>query len=104
MTARLSVRFTRHAARHVDEAGRWWRTNRTKAPGALREELVRALRVITAHPDAGATARSPRLAGVRRILQRRVDYHLYYRLVDSPSRGVQVVALWHTSRGDDPEL
>jgi hypothetical protein len=104
VTARLSVRFTRRAARHVDEAGRWWRTNRPKAPGALREELARALQAITAQPDAGATARNLRLAGVRRILLRRVSYHLYYRLVDSPSRYVQVVALWHTSRGDEPEL
>ena len=104
MTARLSVRFTRRAARHVDEAGRWWHANRTKAPGALREELARALQLITTQPDAGATARNVRLAGVRRILLRRVDYHLYYRLVESPSRSIQVVALWHASRGDDPEL
>lgn len=104
MIVRLSVRFTRRAARHIDEAGRWWHTNRTKALGALREELARALQLITTQPDAGATARNLRLAGVRRILLRRVSYHLYYRLVESPSRSIQVVALWHTSRGDAPEL
>jgi hypothetical protein len=104
VSVRLSVHFTRRAARHVDEAGRWWHTNRTKAPGALREELARALQLITIQPDAGATARNIRLAGVRRLLLRRVNYHLYYRLVESPSRSIQVVALWHTSRGDDPEL
>lgn len=104
MISRLSVRFTRRAARHVDEAGGWWHANRTKAPGALREELARALQVITTQPDAGATARNVRLAGVRRILLRRVNYHLYYRLVESPSRSIQVVALWHAGRGDGPEL
>ena len=104
MISRLAVRFTRRAARHVDEAGRWWHANRTKAPGALREELVRALQVITTQPEAGATARNVRLAGVRRILLRRVNYHLYYRLVESPSRSIQVVALWHAGRGDGPEL
>jgi len=101
---RLSVRFTRRAAGHVDEAGRWWHANRTKAPGALREELVRALQLITTQPTAGASARNVRLAGVRRILLRRVNYHLYYRLVESPSRSIQVVALWHAARGDAPEL
>ena len=103
MTSRLVVRFTRRAALHVDEAGRWWRANRTKAPGAFREELVRAMRLITAQPDAGATARNVRLSGVRRVLLRRVNYHLYYRLVDSP-RSIQVVALWHAGRGGSPEL
>ncbi len=104
MSSRLSVRFTRRAARHVDEAGRWWLANRPKAPGALREDLARALQLITTQPDAGATARNVRLFGVRRVLLRRVNYHLYYRLVDSPSRSIQVVALWHADRGDGPEL
>ena len=104
MTSRLPVRFTRRAARHVDEAGRWWHANRTKAPGALREELAQALQLVSAQPDAGATARNVRLAGVRRVLLRRVSYHLYYRLVESPSRSIQVVALWHAGRGDGPKL
>ena len=104
MISRLPVRFTRRAAGHVDEAGRWWRANRTKAPSALREELARALQLVTSQPDAGATARNVRLAGVRRILLRRVNYHLYYRLVESPSRSIQVVALWHAGRGDGPAL
>ena len=104
MIARLYVRFTRRAAKHIDQAGRWWRTNRTRAPAALREELAQALQIITAQPDAGATARSVRLDGVRRILLHRVNYHLYYRLVESPSRSIQVVARWHASRGDVPEM
>jgi plasmid stabilization system protein ParE len=98
------VRFTRRAARHVDEAGRWWHANRTKAPGVLREELAQALQLVTSQPDAGATARNIRLAGVRRVLLRRVNYYLYYRLVESPSRSIQVVALWHAGRGDGPKL
>lgn len=104
MTARLSVRFTFRAAGHVREAGRWWQANRTKAPAALREELARALQLVTTQPDAGAIARNVRLRGVRRVLLRRVSYHLYYRLVETPSRGIQVVALWHAGRGDEPDL
>ena len=104
MTSRLPVLFTRRAVSHVDEAGRWWQANRTKAPGALREELAQALQLVSSQPDAGATARNVRLAGVRRVLLRRVSYHLYYRLVESPSRSIQVVALWHAGRGDGPRL
>ena len=104
MITRLFVRFTRRAARHVDEAGRWWHATRTKAPGALREELARGLQLITTQPTAGASAHNIRLAGVRRLLLRRVNYHLYDRLVESPSRSIQVVALGHAGRGDAPEL
>jgi len=104
VTVRLSVRFTLRAAGHVHEAGRWWHANRPKAPAALREELARALQLVTTQPAAGAVARNVRLAEVRRVLLRRVNYHLYYRLVEAPSRSIQVVALWHAGRGDVPEL
>ncbi len=104
MTSRLPARFTRRAATHVDEAGRWWHENRPKAPGALYEELNRALQLVSSQPEAGATARNVRLSGVRRVLLRRVNYQLYYRLVASPSRSIQVVALWHAGRGEGPGL
>jgi hypothetical protein len=71
------VSFTRQAARQVEEAGDWWRENRTKAPEALREELERALELIASQPDVGAIARNAKLAGVRRIFLSRVRYHLY---------------------------
>jgi plasmid stabilization system protein ParE len=98
------VVFTRRAERHVEEAGSWWRNNRTKAPGALAEELANALRLVTSQPDIGAIARNVRLSGVRRVLVRRVNYHLYYQLVESPTPTIQVVAFWHASRGEAPEL
>lgn len=88
----------------MDEAGQWWQEHRTKAPAALREELEGALLLIASQPDVGAQARNTKLKGVRRILLRRVGYHLYYRLLDTPSRSIQVVALWHTSRGQGPGL
>ena len=104
MNPPLPIRFTRRASRQVDDAGQWWHEHRTKAPAALREELERALQLIGSQPDVGAWARNTRLTGVRRILLRRVGYHLYYRLLDTPSRSIQVVALWHTSRGQGPGL
>ena len=104
MSRRLPVSFTRRASRHVEDAGRWWRENRTKAPEALREELNQALQLIASQPDVGAMARNTKLAGVRWILLSRVSYHLYYRLLETPASSLQVVALWQTSRGQGPRL
>jgi len=100
----LPVSFTRRASKHVDEAGRWWRENRAKAPEALREELDQALQLIASQPDVGAIARNTKLAGVRRVRLSRVKYHLYYRLIETPARSIQVVALWHASRSAGPHL
>jgi plasmid stabilization system protein ParE len=100
----LPVSFTRRASRRVEEAGRWWRENRAKAPEALREELEQALHLIASQPEVGAIARNVNLAGVRRILLNRVNYYLYYRLRETPARCIHVVALWHASRGSGPRL
>ena len=43
-----------------------------------------------------------RLTGVRRVHLARVHYHLYYRVTAEPA--IEVLALWHTSRGASPEL
>jgi hypothetical protein len=104
VSQRLPVTFTRRAAKHVAEAGRWWHENRAKAPEALREELDQAQQLIASQPDVGAIARNAKLAGVRRILLRRVSYHLYYRVLETPARSIQVVALWHANRADGPSL
>ena len=61
------------------------------------------MQLVASHPEAGAIARNVELAGVRRILLRRVGYHLYYRRFDSPA-SIQVVAFWHASRGEAPGL
>lgn len=104
MSRPLPVSFTRRAAEQTEAAGRWWRENRTKAAEAFREELEQALQLVASQPELGARARSTRLAGVRRVLLGRVRYHLYYRVVDSPTRSIEVLALWHTSRGGKPAV
>jgi hypothetical protein len=45
-----------------------------------------------------------KLAGVRRVLLRRVAYHLYYRRLLVPAPSIQVIAFWHASRGSSPDL
>lgn len=104
MSERLAVKFTPRADGHVEQAGQWWRENRTKAPDALAEDLVQALELISTQPYVGAIARNIRLRGVRRVYLNRVGYYLYYRVQGSPPEVVQVVAFWHTSRNSGPRL
>lgn len=104
MSQPLPVAFTQGASQQVGEAGRWWRENRSKAPDALVEELQQALDLVASQPEVGAVARNVNLAGVRRVLLRRVGYHLYYRRLLAPTPSIQVIAFWHASRGSGPQL
>lgn len=104
MNQPLPVAFTQRASRQVVEADRWWQENRSKAPDALVEELQQVLDLVTSQPGVGAVARNVNLAGVRRVLLRRVGYHFYYRRLLAPTPSIQVIAFWHASRGSSPGL
>jgi len=104
VTERLEVSFTPRASRHVAKAKDWWLRNRTKAPQALREDLDKALDLISTHPYIGEVARNVRLAGVHRVYLNRVRYFLYYRVHGDPPVSIEVLAFWHASRGSGPRL
>ena len=97
------VRIVSSAALAIKEAAEWWSSNRPKAPKAFVEELERALQLIASQPMIGARARNLKLIEVRRIHLARVHYYLYYRLTFEPET-LEVLALWHTSRGKAPPL
>jgi plasmid stabilization system protein ParE len=97
------IRIVGSAERAIAEAAAWWTVNRTKAPDAFVNELDRALQLIAVHPGIGARATNARLAGVRRIHLARVRYHLYYRVTGTPET-IEVLALWHASRGAPPKI
>ena len=99
MSGRLPVRIVNSAARAIVEAAEWWAANRPKAPGAFAEELERALQLIASQPRIGARAQNIKLSGVRRIHLGRV----HYRVVTARP-AIEVLALWHTSRGADPTI
>ena len=103
MSDSLPVYVVNSAARAILRAAEWWTANRPKAPGAFAEELERAFQLIASHPAIGARAQNAKLSGVRRIHLARVRYHLYYRVVTNPP-AIQVLALWHTSRGSNPPV
>jgi len=97
----VEVRVTKRAQAHIDRAALWWDENRPLAPEAFDEELAEAFSLLSAEPGIGAPALDVRARGVRRVHLARVHYYLYYRVRGSR---VDVLALWHASRGSGPLL
>jgi len=102
MSSPLRVRIVSSAARAIAEAAEWWRTNRPTTPDAFITDFENSLKLIASHPAIGARARNAKLQGVRRVHLARVHYYLYYRV--SPEQSIEVLALSHTSRENEPEL
>ena len=97
----MKVRVTKRAQVQFDRAALWWDQNRPLAPEALDEELAEAFSLLSTEPGIGAPVLNVRAEGVRRLHLARVHYYLYYRV----RRGqVEVLALWHTSRGTTPHV
>lgn len=101
MSTRYNVEVTDLADGQVLQAALWWRANRPKSPGAVREEFARAIQVLAEQPHLGAKARSERVPGARRFYLRRIRYYVYYRILED-AHVVQVLAFWHASRGTQP--
>jgi len=99
----LHVEVSAVAAEHIREADAWWRTNRPKAPNAIREELERASALIAAQPDIGSRARnvigwrSANPSGTNSISS------LPPRVAEAP-RQVEILGFWHASRGSEPPI
>ena len=76
---------------------------RPKARDACVEEIERGFDLISSLPGVGEPVAHKRIQGIRRLLLGRIRYHLYYRL-HKDIEAVEVLALWHTSRGSGPYL
>ena len=99
---RLRLRVTREAERQIREASAWWQANRPAARGLFRQELTRGFDFITTQPEIGTKALDTPLQEIRRLHLIRIRYYLYYRVQNDDA--VEVVALWHTSRGQGPPV
>ena len=95
------IEITDNAQAHIAAASAWWHENRPAAPDAFLDELDRIFDLLLVEPAMGTLAINTRLAGVRRVTLSRVRYHVYYRLADD---AIQILAVWHTSRGQGPDL
>ncbi len=93
------VRISRRALRHIDAADSWWRENRPLHPSLFRNELLTSFRRIAKHATVFRVLDEPRFPGLRRLLLNRTRYHVYWVVEDDI---VEVLAVWHTSRGADP--
>ena len=97
----MRVRLTKRAQAQIDRAANWWDDNRPLAPEAFDEELSEAFLLLAVEPGIGVPVINTQTPGVKRLHLARIHYFLYYRV-----RGeeVQVLRIWHTSRGTDPRL
>ena len=97
----LPIVFEHRASLEIETIDTWWRTNRTTTPDLFLMELERILQAIALLPELGVPARSARIEGGRRILLAKTRHYVYYRRT---SDAIQVLAVWHTSRGKGPGL
>jgi len=97
----VNVRVTKRAQAQIDRAAKWWDENRDLAPEAFDEDLAKAFLLLSAEPRIGGPAPSAHAQGVRRLHLARIRYRLFYRV---RAGVVEVLALWHASRGSGPSL
>ena len=101
MSSPLLIKVSRRATAQIEKAAGWWQDNRPAAPGAVREDVARALLLLSTQPGLGVPARRVKSKGVRRLTLSRIRYYLYYRV----SKGtLEVLGFWHTSRAREPRL
>lgn len=101
MSARLI--FAPEAIEQAAVALAWWRENRPAAPELLADELRAAFARISAMPGSGHPLSHSNVPRLRRVLMRRVRYHVYYN-ADEAGAVVHVLAIWNAQRGRGPTL
>jgi len=97
----LQLHVSGRAAREIERVVQWWAANRPAAPGAVRKEVERALRLLLQEPGIGALVPQASEPGVRRFRMERIRYWLYYRVVGNR---FEVLTVWHGSRDKEPSL
>ena len=97
----LRVKVSARAASQIRRAAEWWAENRPAAPGAIRNDVGGALALLTEQPGVGASCEGARTAGVRRLLVGRIRCFIDDRATPDT---LEVLALWHVSRGKQPVL
>jgi len=99
----FKFKVARRADRHIRAEADWWAKNRSQAPSMLAEDLESAFSLIEEFPLAGEAVPHDRIPTLRRVLLSRAQYYLYYSVLLDEGV-VEVLALWHTSRGSKPRL
>ena len=97
----LELFVSRRAAREINRISEWWAANRPAAPGAVRKDIEAALVLLLDQPSLGSAVKEASSPDVRRFHVDRIHYWVYYRV-----RGtrLEVVSVWHSSRGSGPAV
>jgi plasmid stabilization system protein ParE len=95
----LRVKISARAGSQIRQVASWWGENRTKASGAVREDVNEALALLTHQPLLGSPCAD--MPDLRRLLLGRLRYFLYYRVTPD---AVEILAFWHASRGKPPQI
>ena len=91
------------AVQQIRSVAEWWRKNRDKNPSGFADELEAACLLIQELPNAGERVPHRTIPNLRRVLLGLSDHYLYYSFA-AHEDVVEVLALWHTSRGSGPRL
>jgi plasmid stabilization system protein ParE len=100
----LKVVFSPQADAEADRALDWWLENRDKAPQLFEQELARAIAKLKETPRIGQRILTRGLNfEVRFLLLPKTRFRLFYRVLPEADL-VEILRLWHTSRGAEPDL
>ena len=97
----LELHVSRRAAAEIERIVKWWAENRPAAPGAVRKDLKAALDILLERPDIGSKVEEASSPDVRRFHVDRIRYWVYYRV---RGKRLEVVSVWHSSRGSGPAI
>lgn len=97
----LQLHITRRAAHEIERIVQWWAANRPAAPGAVRKELQNVTELLLQEPGLGSTVEAAGSPGVRRFHVERTRYWVYYRVRQDR---LEVLSVWHSSRGGGPAV
>lgn len=97
----LELFISRRAAREIDRIAGWWAANRPAAPGAVRKDLETAFALLIEQPSMGGEVTQASSADIRRFHVDRIRYWVYYRV---RGKRLEVVSVWHSSRGTGPAV
>ncbi len=64
-------------------------------------DIAESIALLAEQPGIGAKYEGARVPGVLRLFLGRIGYFLYYRV---ESDALEVLALWHASRGTQPRV
>ena len=96
---RYRIRISSLALGQIDRASAWWRKNRDKAPHALDDDIDAVIALLRRNPAIGQPVLLSTPA--RRVWMPRIRFFLYYRYDDDL---IEIIALWHGSRGSLPRV